>query len=126
MGMLRTKELKICCNTNMRNIAITLVVLALSIQTSFAAITSYCHHEPVAASHLAHYDHDSKSKETSNLSKSSDSDCSVCHLAHLFLIPLTANYVINVPEFIYPEYRSSYLRAISLDPPEKPNWLTLA
>ncbi len=124
--MLRTKKLGMCFNSNMRNIAISLVVLALSIQTSFAAITSYCHQEPVTASHLAHYDHDSKSKETSNLSKSTDSDCSVCHLAHSFLIPLTANYVINLPEFIYPEYRSSYLRAISLDPPEKPNWLTLA
>ena len=124
--MLRTKKLEICSNSNMRNIAISLVVLALSIQTSFAAITSYCHQEPVTASHLAHYDHNSKSKETSSLSKSTDSDCSVCHLAHSFLIPLTANYVINVPEFIYPEYRSSYLRAISLDPPEKPNWLTLA
>ncbi len=124
--MLRTKKLGMCFNSNMRNIAISLIVLALSIQTSFAAITSYCHQEPVTASHLAHYDHDSKSKETSNLSKSTDSDCSVCHLAHSFLIPLTANYVINLPEFIYPEYRSSYLRAISLDPPEKPNWLTLA
>ncbi len=126
MGMLRTKKLGMCCNSNMRNIAISLVVLALSIQTSFAAITSYCHQEPVTASHLAHYDHDSKSKETSNLSKSTDSDCSVCHLAHSFLIPSTANYVINLPEFIYSEYRSSYLRGISLDPPEKPNWLTLA
>ncbi len=124
--MLRTKKLGMCFNSNMRNIAISLIVLALSIQTSFAAITSYCHQEPVTASHLAHYDHDSKSKETSNLSKSTDSDCSVCHLAHSFLIPLTANYVINLPEFIYPEYRSSYLRAISLDPPEKPNWFTLA
>ncbi len=124
--MLRTKKLGMCFNSNMRNIAISLIVLALSIQTSFAAITSYCHQEPVTASHLAHYDHDSKSKETSNLSKSTDSDCSVCHLAHSFLIPLTANYVINLPEFIYSEYRSSYLRGISLDPPEKPNWLTLA
>ena len=124
--MLRTKKLEICSDSNMRNIAISLVVLALSIQTSFAAITSYGHQEPVTACHLAHYDHDSKSKETSNLSGSTDSDCSVCHLAHSLLIPLTANYVINVPEFIYPEYRSSYLIAISPDPPEKPNWLTLA
>ena len=126
MGMLRTKKLEICFNYVMRNIAMSLFVLALSIQTSFAAITSYCHQEPVTGTQLAHYDHDSKSKETSNLSKSTDSDCNVCHLAHSFLIPHTADYVINVPEFIYPEYRSSYLRAISLDPPEKPNWLTLA
>ena len=54
---LNAKERGICYKWQMRKILITLALLALSIQTSYATIAGYCQDEQGSAMHVAHHEH---------------------------------------------------------------------
>lgn len=105
-----------------------LVLLALSIQTSFAVVSSYCQEEQVA-SRFAHHEHgDDAIKEVSSVnSNSGDTDCGVCHLAHSPYFSRSFSFtLIQAVSTHFFESEPYLLKGITPHPPEKPNWLALA
>lgn len=111
----------------MRKILIILALLALSIQTSYATVATYCQEERTAASHAAHHEHEEVASNTATSNPVSyDSDCGVCHLAHSPALNSTFSISATSTIFHYEDARVEFLVDISPAPPEKPNWLALA
>ena len=111
----------------MRKFLIILALLALSIQTSYATVATYCQEERTAASHAAHHEHEKPvSIASASDSASYDSDCGVCHLAHSPALHSTFTISIATTIFHYEDARVEFLVDISPAPPEKPNWFDLA
>ena len=111
----------------MRKLLITLALLVLSIQISYATVAAYCQEEQAAASHVSHHEHEKPvSIASASDSASYDSDCGVCHLAHSPALNSTFSISITSPIFHYEDTRVDFLVDVSPAPPEKPNWLALA
>ena len=111
----------------MRKILISLVLLALSIQTSYATVVAYCQEAQVTTSYAAHHEHDKQ--ESDVLSKNSvtnDSECGVCHLAHSPALHSTSSISIATISSHFENTPVEFLVNTSLPPPEKPNWFALA
>jgi len=111
----------------MRKLLITLALLALSIQISYATVAAYCQEERASASHVAHHEHEEVASNASTSDSASyDSDCGVCHLAHSPALNSTFSISITSPIFHYEDTRVDFLVDVSPAPPEKPNWFALA
>ena len=119
--------LNLCFNQKMKRFLIGLFLVFVSIQTSFATISSYCEKEVISASHIAHHEHNDSSKSAVNdSSNSNDSDCTICHLAHspalgYFLMP-----ILSLTGAQFDGTPAELFITISHKPPEKPNWFDLA
>ncbi len=111
----------------MRKILITLALLALSIQTSYATIAGYCQEEQASAMHVAHHEHEEAAATVSaSDSVSGDSDCGICHLAHSPALNSSFSVSITATTFHYESAQVEFLVDFSPAPPEKPNWMALA
>ncbi len=111
----------------MRKILITLALLALSIQTSYATIAGYCQEEQASAMHVAHHEHEEAAATVSaSDSVSGDSDCGICHLAHSPALNSSFSVSITATTFHYESAQVEFLVDFSPAPPEKPNWISLA
>ena len=111
----------------MRKLLITLALLVLSIQTSYATVAAYCQEEQASASHVAHHEHEEVASNVSTSDSASyDSDCGVCHLAHSPALHSTFSISVTSTVFHYEDARLEFLVDISPHRPEKPNWLALA
>jgi len=110
----------------MRKFLMILTLLILSVQTSFASVSSYCQEELVPSAHFAHHEHENLVVNASaNDSSSFDSDCSVCHLAHSPALHSTFSISIASTISHFEDSQVEFLVDISPVPPEKPNWLAL-
>ena len=124
---LNAKEKGICYKLQMRKILITLALLALSIQTSYATIAGYCQEEQGSAMHIAHHEHEEAAATVSaSDSVAADSDCGVCHLAHTPALNSSFSVSITATNFHYESSQVEFLVDFSPTPPEKPNWISLA
>jgi len=118
---------KYAINSLMRKILITLALLALSIQTSYATIAGYCQEEQGSAMHVAHHEHEAVAAAVSaSDSVAADSDCGVCHLAHSPALKSSFSVSIAATAFHYESAQVEFLIDFSPAPPEKPNWISLA
>ncbi len=125
----------------MRALLISLLLLVIPLQVSWAAVGGYCKHESGAATqHLGHHEHQHESNVTSdyvakgaieeptqlNSSGFADSDCAICHASAVAVLTASTNRPCSEPLSAsvsgLPDQAST---AISY-PPERPNWLTLA
>ena len=111
----------------MKKVFVIIFMLFIGLQTSFAAVASYCQHEQSSTSHPGHHDHEHKSdSEITGSNSANDSDCGTCHLAHSpffaesgvsYIHPFSADYVVAI---------NLYFSDLSIPPPYKPNWIHLA
>lgn len=125
--MLYAKIPKICNNQFMRNLFISIVLVLVGLQTSFAAVASYCDHEQVSSSHPGHHQHEhQKAPEKSDSGKSLDADCGVCHLAHTPFFANSSGTAFNQQDFTFALVGNQLLSSPILPQPEKPNWTHLA
>lgn len=118
---------EVCKNVVVKRIIILATVFFIGLQTSFAAVASYCQHEQSSTSHPGHHEHEHKSDlEITGSNSANDSDCGTCHLAHSpffaesdvsYIHPNTADYVVAI---------NLYFSDLSIPPPYKPNWINLA
>ena len=124
---MNAKDGEICFNSKVRKLLITLALLVLSIQISYATVAAYCQEERASASHVAHHEHEEVASNASTSDSASyDSDCGVCHLAHSPALNSTFSISITSPIFHYEDTRVDFLVDVSPAPPEKPNWFALA
>jgi len=112
----------------MRRIFIFALLLLLSVQVSWAAVSNYCEHENgAAAQHIGHHEHehhdaDKKSKVASFTV--ADDDCASCQFAGLGLMPLSVltlsfDIVLSDPVFV----ASDFLSSVNTERPERPKWM---
>ncbi len=125
--LLMQNKRKYAINSLMRKILITLALLALSIQTSYATIAGYCQDEQGSAMHVAHHEHEAVATTVSASEfVAADSDCGVCHLAHSPALKSSYSVSITSTTFHYLSAQVKFLVDFSPTPPEKPNWMALA
>ncbi|WP_088812446.1 DUF2946 family protein [Polynucleobacter victoriensis] len=111
----------------MRNLFISIILVLVGLQTSFAAVASYCEHEQVSSTHPGHHQHEhQKAPEKSDSGKSTDADCGVCHLAHNPFFPNSSDFVVVQQDFTFALVGKQSLSSPILPQPDKPNWTHLA
>ena len=115
----------------MRKLVAILLLSLLSLQTSWAAVASYCQHEQGASvRHLGHHDHQHEAHKANQSHKAvqpgatmADADCGLCQAG--FLTALMIDPVLPVASFNASGLAEPVgLRPASppLDLPERPNW----
>ena len=116
----------------MKQLVLTLLMLMLPLQFSWAGVSVYCQHETgAAAQHVGHHDHQHhQSPDTGDddggAPGKAHADCGYCHLAH----SCAAVPAVSTPAFIcdgmaidpQPVTPRSYFP----DGPERPNWMRSA
>lgn len=118
---MNAKDGEICFNSKVRRLLITLALLVLSIQISYATVAAYCQEERASASHVAHHEHEEVASNASTSDSASyDSDCGVCHLAHSPALNSTFSISITSPIFHYEDTRVDFLVDVSPAPPKNP------
>ncbi len=118
----------------MRRFIVFLLISLMALQTSWAAVTTYCQHEQgAAARHVGHHEHQHHDKALVNAAEkdiqhatppaSVDLDCSFCHAGCILaLLPDSDVDLVSIAT-IDLSY-SVVLRppSVPIDPPERPNW----
>jgi len=122
----------------MRHWLLVFMLVLLPIQSSWAAVATYCEHETgAAAKHFGHHDrwvhghdHDQDDTDTDaaagEVYEAGDLDCSHCH-------GQCAGMVAEFEAFIAGSHTSRFGSAVdeqallqALNPPERPQWALLA
>lgn len=120
-------------SATMKRILPILMLLVLSLQSSWIAAATYCSHEKGAASsHFGHHDHqhrsstDDPSGERSSGFNGSHVDCGVCHLSGCKFIQF--GFLLPEPEVRLSVFEISPRLSPSFIPerPERPSWHVLA
>lgn len=80
----------------MKKLLLIILLLALPLQISWAAVSAYCQHESgKSASHFGHHSHEHKVQKNDDKKEGSfakiDSDCIYCHLSHLNFFSFSVN-----------------------------------
>lgn len=112
----------------MRRIFIFAVLLLMSVQMSWAAVSSYCQHESgAAAQHFGHHEHEhDASRDTSKVPSQFviDDDCASCQLGSLGILPQPVGTLrFDVGLIDTTRFTSSYLPSARSDRPERPKWM---
>ena len=123
---------------DMRKLVAIFLLSLLSLQTSWAAVASYCQHEQGAsARHLGHHDHQHQAQHQTHKADpanpihntalpgaiTADADCGLCQAG--FLTALMIDPVLPVASFNVgglAEPVSLRPSSAPLDLPERPNW----
>ncbi|OGB24879.1 MAG: hypothetical protein A3I66_13780 [Burkholderiales bacterium RIFCSPLOWO2_02_FULL_57_36] len=116
----------------MRRFLIILLLFALPLQVSWAAVATYCKHESgVAAQHFGHHEHAHQAKQAEPVKDPStltvDNDCVACHLASAGLLPTA--FLSTLSEPLQAEQLGRHIPLISYllpDRPERPKWMRAA
>ncbi len=113
-------------NRRMRRLAVFLLMLALPLQYSWAAVGAYCQHEGNAAQwHFGHHVHkhdegDQKQKPGTLITHA---DCASCHYSHASM-PLQCSSPLLCPAFaVHVPFDQQFLLTDVSSEPEKPNWV---
>ena len=108
-----------------------ILMLALPLQISWAAMSTYCQHESgKAANHFGHHTHEHQLQKDDTKKEGSlsniDRDCAYCHLNHVsFFSFLSDSLPLLSAHSHITDY--DYNATFNLpDPPERPNWIFAA
>lgn len=112
----------------MRRIFILAILLLMSVQVSWAAVSNYCQHETGAATqHIGHHEHEHhEGEEKSKGAPYSviDDDCASCQLGGMGIMPMSAStlpfgVILSQSVFV----PSSFLSSQGSERPERPKWM---
>jgi len=112
----------------MRRFVITLMLLVVPLQATWAVAAAYCQHENGApAQHFGHHDHQhhtqADDKTSSNPLLAVDADCSSCHLSGISLLPMFAYLAPTMlVETESPPSSSTFIAVLASERPERPKW----
>lgn len=106
----------------------------MALQTSWAAVTTYCQHEQgAAARHVGHHEHQHHHKTLVNAAEKEpqhatptanvDLDCSFCHAGCILALLLDATVALTSTTTINLAYTVGLQPpSVPIDLPERPNW----
>ena len=109
----------------MRKLVAILLLLLISLQTSWAVAASYCQHEHgTSARHFGHHEHKHESpKAVQSVGTFADADCSLCQAGFLTALMIQSGDATAVLAFAASaDIIDLRLAAPPLDLPERPNW----
>jgi hypothetical protein len=118
----------------MRRFIAFLLISLMALQTSWAAVTTYCQHEQgSAARHVGHHEHhhhdkslvSAADKDTSHATPtvSVDLDCSFCHAGCTLALLLSSDVdLISIATIDLAYSLVLHPPSVPTDPPERPNW----
>ncbi len=118
----------------MRRLIAFLLISLIALQTSWAAVTTYCQHEQgMSARHEGHHDHQHHDKTLATAAEKDtqhavptagvDLDCSFCNAACILALLLDPHVALS--SFITPDpgYTPTlHPPSVPGDLPERPNW----